>query len=209
MAASLVAGIVLGLSAGFSPGPFLTLVISHSLAHGAREGVKVALAPLITDVPIVLLSILVLARLAGFHLLLGGITFAGGLFLAYLAYESFKITGFDLDTPCSKPQSLRRGVLVNFLNPHPYLFWLTVGSPIIIKGWAVSPFNAAGFLAGFYGCLVGSKVLVAVSVGRSRHFFTGKPYVYVMRILGVLLSVFALLLFWEALEFLGVLNFKT
>ncbi len=210
MAASLlIAGMVLGLSAGFSPGPFLTLVILHSLAHGSREGVKVALAPLITDAPIVLLSIFVLARLAGFHLLLGGITLAGGLFLAYLAYESFRIRGFDLDTSCAKVQSLRKGVLVNLLNPHPYLFWLTVGSPIVIKGWAESPFNAAGFLTGFYGCLVGSKVLVAVSAGRSRHFFTGKPYVYVMRILGVLLSVFAVLLFWEALEFLGVLNFKT
>jgi threonine/homoserine/homoserine lactone efflux protein len=49
----LSAGITLGLSAGFSPGPLSTLVISHSLRYGTREGVKVAMAPFITDVPIV------------------------------------------------------------------------------------------------------------------------------------------------------------
>ena len=209
MIVSLTAGIVLGLSAGFSPGPFLALVISQSLEHGAREGMKVAMAPLITDVPIILISVFILTRLASFNMLLGGITVAGGLFLSYLAYESLRTTGFDPTMQHGKPRSLRKGVLVNFLNPHPYLFWLTVGSPIIIKGWAESPFMPAGFLAGFYGCLVGSKVLVAASVGKSRRFFTGKVYAWVMRVLGVLLALFAVVLFWNALEFFGVLGSRT
>ena len=206
MIASLIMGIVLGLSAGLSPGPFLALVISHSLEHGSREGVKVSLAPLITDVPIILVSTLLLAQLASSHIFLGVITLAGGFFLSYLAYESFRTTGIDLNTPHSEPKSLRKGILVNFLNPHPYLFWLTVGSPIIIKRWAEGPFTVIGFLAGFYGCLVGSKAIIAVLVGRSRHFLTGKPYVYIMRVLGALLLLFALLLFWNALEFLGALD---
>ena len=54
------AGLVYGLSAGFSPGPLMALVISQTLKHGIREGAKVAMAPLITDLPIILVSLLVL-----------------------------------------------------------------------------------------------------------------------------------------------------
>jgi len=209
MVTSLIAGVVLGLSSGFSPGPFLTLVISQSLKHGPREGIKVAMAPLITDAPIILISTLVLTRLADFRVLLGGITLAGSLFLSYLAYESFRTSAFEPNVQQPEPRSLRKGVLVNFLNPHPYLFWLTVGSPIMIKGWAESPFIAMAFILGFYACLIGSKVLIAASIGKSRHFFSGRPYAWVMRILGVLLSVFAVLLFWNALEFFGAVGSQT
>lgn len=52
----LTIGAALGLSAGLAPGPLLTLVISETLQHGVKSGVKVALAPVITDLPITLLT---------------------------------------------------------------------------------------------------------------------------------------------------------
>lgn len=64
MIASLITGLVLGLSAGVSPGPLTVLVISQTLTHGPREGYKVAFAPLITDAPIIALTIVVLTQLA-------------------------------------------------------------------------------------------------------------------------------------------------
>ncbi|MBT4876955.1 MAG: LysE family translocator, partial [Desulfobacula sp.] len=42
----LTIGMVLGLSAGLAPGPLLTLVISETLLHDIRAGIKVAMAPL-------------------------------------------------------------------------------------------------------------------------------------------------------------------
>ncbi|MDH3383440.1 MAG: LysE family translocator, partial [Deltaproteobacteria bacterium] len=59
------AGIVLGLSAGFSPGPLLAMVLSQTIRHGAREGIKIAAAPLLTDLPIILVSTFLLAKLSG------------------------------------------------------------------------------------------------------------------------------------------------
>src|SRR3990172_7981547 len=90
MLSFLSAGIVLGLSAGFSPGPLLALVISQTLQHGIKEGVKVAVAPLLTDFPIMLLSLLVMTRLVNFRPVLGGISLIGGLFVLKLAYESIR-----------------------------------------------------------------------------------------------------------------------
>lgn len=205
MIASLSAGIVLGLSAGFSPGPLLTLVIYQTLRHSIKEGVKVALAPLITDLPIILISTFVLARLANFRTILGIISLIGGLFVMYLAYESFRTSRLDINVQEAEPQSLRKAAVVNALNPQPYLFWFSVGAPTIIKTWEENLFAALAFVIGFYACLVGSKVFVASLVSGSRQFFIGKTYIYIMRVLGTLLLIFTLLLFRDGLYLLGVL----
>ena len=178
MMVSLIAGTVLGLSAGFSPGPLLTFVISQTLRYGIKEGIKAALAPLVTDLPIILTTTFALTRVVNSRSVLGLISLVGGLFVLYLACESFRTTRLDTQVSNAVPQSLSRGAIINALNPHPYLFWSSVGAPTMIKAWGDSPFAAAAFLAGFYVCLVGSKVLVAVLVGKSRQLFLGKTYGY-------------------------------
>jgi len=74
MLSSLLAGIVMGLTAGFSPGPLSTLVITQTLRHGLKEGVKVAVAPLMTDLPIIAASLLLLSRAAHNENILGVIS---------------------------------------------------------------------------------------------------------------------------------------
>ncbi len=198
-------GVVLGLSAGLSPGPLQTLVLAQSMRHGTREGLKVALVPLFTDVPVILVCILVLKRLSHFGPVLGAVSLVGTLFVLWLAWESFTVRGMEMADPDVDPKSLRRGALVNFLNPNVYVFWLTVGSPIILNAWAKTPLAAAGFLACLLGCLVGCKMTLAVIVGRSRHLLAGRGYVVVMRILGALLMLFALLMFRDGMRLLGIL----
>ncbi len=198
----MISGIVLGLSAGFSPGPLTALVISQALQYGAREGLKVALAPFISDMPIILLSIFALTRLQNFQTILGVISFVGALFVAYLAYSSFKAKQIDVDIKNVQPRSLGKGTLVNFFSPHPYLFWLTIGAPNVVEAWSRSPLVAVGFLVCFYSCLVGGKMLLAVMAARSKQLLTGKAYVYVMRVLGVLLLAFAFLLMRDSINYL-------
>lgn len=202
MIAPLIAGFVLGLSAGFSPGPLSVLVISQTLKHGTREGVKVAFAPLITDLPIITLAMVVLTQLANSQTLFGLIALVGGMYLFYLAHESFHAGGVELSAQAGSPQSLIKGAVVNFLNPSPYIFWLTVGAPTVVRAWAESPFAAIAFFIAFYFCLIGAKLLLAALVGRSRSFFAGKAYLYLMRGLGVLLVIYGLGLFWDGVGML-------
>ena len=119
MVSALAVGTVLGLSAGLAPGPLLTLVITQTLKHNAREGVKVAAAPLITDLPIILLSLLVLTRLTDFDVILGLISLAGGLYVLHLAYGSLRVEPVNLQASDRQPRSLSKGALINLLNPHP------------------------------------------------------------------------------------------
>jgi threonine/homoserine/homoserine lactone efflux protein len=195
--------VVYGLSAGFSPGPLLALVISQTLRYGIREGVKAAMAPLITDLPIILVSVLILRSLSDSRFILGCISMAGGLFVTYLAYECFRTVRLEMAGLDGGPQSLGKGVAVNALNPHPYLFWLTVGGPSVIRAWADSPLWAVAFIAVFSGSIVGSKVMVAAMVGQSKHRLSGKGYGTVMRALGLMLLFFAVLLFRDGLKLAG------
>ncbi len=202
MVVNLVAGVVFGLSAGFSPGPLLTFLISQTLKYGIKEGVRVALAPLLTDLPIIIITIFVLMRLAHFRVLLGSISLIGGSFVLYLAYESFRTSKLDVNMEDAKLRSLSKGAIVNALNPHPYLFWLTVGAPKMIRAWPESPMTAVAFVASFYMCLVGSKIFLAALVGKTRQLLMGRAYKYLMRILGALLLIFAVLLFRDGLNLL-------
>jgi threonine/homoserine/homoserine lactone efflux protein len=99
--------------------------------------------------------------------------------------------------------SLRKGILANMLSPHPYLFWFSVGAPMMTKALDVGLLAPAAFVAGFYACLIGAKIALAVAVGSSRSFFRGSVYVWTMRLLGAVLIVLALLLFRDGLALLG------
>ncbi len=198
----LIAGITLGLYAGFSPGPLLVLVISQTLKHGYKEGIKVALAPIITDVPIILVTVLFLSLISRYNSILGVISIIGGVYLLYMAYESFKTRGLTENIEAEEPKSFRKGATVNFLNPSPYLFWITIGSPIIINAYAESILSPILFLIGFYTLLVGSKIALAYATSKSRDFITGKTYIYIMRILGVVLVIFALYFFNQGVQLL-------
>ena len=203
---SLAAGIVLGLSAGFAPGPLLTLVITQTLRHGIREGVKVAMAPFITDLPIILVTLVVLNRLSDFDRLLGLISLMGAAYVLYLAYESIRTGPVTLEESQDQPRSFRKGTMINALNPHPYLFWTTVGAPFLLKSGEEGLLAPLLFLFGFYLFLVGSKVSLAIVVGKSRGFLTQRGYIWTLRVLGCLLGAFALFLLKDALFFLGLIS---
>jgi len=197
MIAFLLSGILLGLSSGLSPGPLLTLVVSETLRHGARAGIGVALAPLLTDLPIILAAVLLLRPLTDQTVPLALINLGGGLYLAWLGIQGVRFRGAELE-PSDPAGSLRRGVIANFLNPSPYLFWLVVGAPTVLAAWREGWPAAAVFIVAFYALLVGSKVLLALALGRARHLLRSGGYILLMRGLGLLLLGYALLFLRES-----------
>jgi threonine/homoserine/homoserine lactone efflux protein len=202
---ALGAGVLFGLTAGLSPGPLLALVITQPLRHGPGQGVRVAMAPLLTDVPIVLACTLFVGVVAQSGGALGLIALAGAGVVAWLARDTWRAEPPGGAGAVAAPaRSWTRGAVVNALSPHPWLFWLTVGAPTLLASLAAGgPLAAVAFLAGFYVCLIGSKVAIAVLVGRSRDRVAGRGYTWTMRLLAVLLGVFALGLLVEGLRTLA------
>jgi threonine/homoserine/homoserine lactone efflux protein len=93
----------------------------------------------------------------------------GSLFDRSLAYQNLCTMNVAATREDGGSRSLAKGVLVNTLSPHPYLFWLTVGAPTIVKPPVESRLMPVLFVSRFWGCEVRSKVCVAVLAGGSGH----------------------------------------
>ena len=200
----LTIGIILGLSAGFTPGPLLTLVFSETLEHGIKAGIKVSIAPIITDLPIIILTIYVFSQLSNFNNILGVVSLVGGCFVLFLAYESLSSKTKETNFEEEMPKSLAKGILANVLSPYPYLFWLSVGAPIMTKAQDLNRLAPLAFILAFYVFLLGSKILLAILVGKSKSFLSSDVYIYIKRFLGLVLCVLAFGLFIDGLKLLGV-----
>ena len=198
----LVIGTLLGLSAGLAPGPLLTLVITETLQHDTGAGVKVALAPILTDVPIIILTLFILSKLSNFHTILGIISITGGFFILFMGYQSLRTQKVAITPQANHGNSLAKGVLANTLSPYPYLFWLSVGAPTMTKAINQNIRAALAFIVSFYLFLVGSKILLAMLTGRSKSLLTSKAYLFIMRSLGLALCVLAMVLFHDGLGLL-------
>lgn len=167
--ATLLLGITLGFGAGISPGPLLTLVVTTTLERGFGAGLRVALAPMLTDAPIVALVLLTLNMLPAWAVT--ALSVAGGLFVIYLGVETLRSAPtaiLSVQTDAPGRQDLLRGALVNMLSPHPWLFWIGVGGPLLLTAWGHSLWHGLAFLLGFYSLLIGSKIVLAWAVGRGR-----------------------------------------
>jgi len=178
----------------------LLLVVSQTIKHDFKEGLKVAFAPLISDIPIIIISLIIISFLEGYKSILGIISILGGVYLVYLAYESFKFKPLKVDVVVRNPKSLRKGVTLNLVNPSPYIFWITIGSPIIIPAYMINPVAPFEFIISFYIFLVGAKICVAYITGKSREFVTGKTYLHIMNILGILISIFAIIYLYNGFQ---------
>jgi threonine/homoserine/homoserine lactone efflux protein len=71
-------GAGLGLSACVSPGPLLLYLISQSLMGGWKRGAIVAIAPLVSDIPLIVVILVVLNQIP--DLFLRAISLLGGVY---------------------------------------------------------------------------------------------------------------------------------
>jgi threonine/homoserine/homoserine lactone efflux protein len=187
-------GISLGLGAGVAPGPLLAVVIRSTLEGGFAAGARVACGPLLTDLPIIAVAAVLAASLPDEAL--AGLGLVGGLFVLWLGVEALRDLPAPVEAavggstaPASAPVSaagaLRRGATVNLLNPHPWVFWIAVGVPVLGDG---SAGQAALFLVAFYLMLIGAKVAVAAALGAGRErLLRGAGHRWALRGSGVLL----------------------
>jgi threonine/homoserine/homoserine lactone efflux protein len=148
-----------GFAAGTSFGPLHSILINTTLTLGWRQGILIALSPLITDAPIILLMLFVLKQMPPDAIRV--IQILGGLAVLWIAYKSWRQLQKTTEEVANIPpqnlsrQTLLKGVTVNFLNPGPYIFWGTITGPMLLKGLEQSVFHGASFLISFYITLIG------------------------------------------------------
>ena len=170
MQSQLILGMTYAFAAAVQPGPLQAYLISQTLAHGWRRTAPAALAPLLSDLPIVCLVLLVLTRMPA--AVVQGLQLGGGLFLVYLALGALKACR-DYPKPQAQAappvhRTLLKAALVNLLNPSPYLGWTLVMGPLLLKAWHDSPAGGVALVAAFYLTLVLATLAIILLFGAAR-----------------------------------------
>ena len=143
-------------AAGVQPGPLQAFLLSSVVQKGWQRTMPVSFAPLLSDVPIALLALFVLNRIPETTSRI--LQAAGGIFLVYLAWASYKkwrqrITA-ESKTNDSAPRTLAQAVTINLLNPNPYLGWSLVLGPSVLAAWHESSTSAVVLIIAFYTTMV-------------------------------------------------------
>jgi len=170
MLSYLIFGITYAFAAAVQPGPLLTYIISQTLKKGWRSTLPAAFAPVISDIPILILILLLLSTMPDSFIFI--LRIGGGLFLLYLGFRAFKSwQEFDADQNIlneSGQQTLFNAVFVNLLNPAPYLGWSLILGPIFLEGWKLAPINGIAMIIGFYATMVLTLAGIIILFGFAR-----------------------------------------
>lgn len=194
----LAQGAALGFSAAASPGPFQAFLLAQALRLGPGRALPLALAPLLSDGPIVALSLLALSRapdglLRALHVLGGGLL----VWLAAGALRSRVSPGpAAAPPPSAGRRALWQAVALNALSPGPWIFWTVISGPILVSAWRASAGQALWFLAGFYLLLCGGNAGVILAFGSAHRLGPGAARA-LARLSGVALLLFGLHQLWR------------
>jgi threonine/homoserine/homoserine lactone efflux protein len=177
MLALFLRGISLGFTAGVMPGPYQSYIINTTLLLGWRRSIITIFSPLLADIPIIFLVVFLLGQLP--PEVIRVIKIAGGLLLLWIAWGAWqnirqgRSIGAGDEAPATTENETRkiftRSLLMNLLNPNPYIFWGTVTGPLLLEALQVSGWHAAGLLLGFYGGFVGMLAVIVAVFNRVRH----------------------------------------
>lgn len=181
-----VSALVLGLAAGLSPGPLMALMLREALAHGVAAGARVAIAPLLSDAPVIALTLAGVGASRHVEGALAVLSLLGGAFLLYLAWQTMTLAPPRPGE--GRAGTLGQAMLVNLLNPAPWLFWFGIGLPLLAAAARAGWQPVALFLLVFYTALVGSKLCLAVLTARGARHLDGRAWRLLMRFLGALLA---------------------
>ena len=168
----LLQGLTLGFAAGAQPGPFQAFLINQSITRGSHKTLLMGFAPLISDGPIVLATLLLLSQVPSWFQRV--LQIVGGLFVLYLAYSAYHTwKNFQTDVPPALPSrnnDLLRAATMNLLSPGPYIFWSTVIGPLAIQAWKISFWSALALVGVFYAAMISLNIVLILLFGQAARF---------------------------------------
>jgi threonine/homoserine/homoserine lactone efflux protein len=212
---TILSAVILGTFAGLAPGPYTTMVAGTALEKGFRAGFVLALTPLVTDIVPMLFSVLVLDRLSGMALTLLGIT--GGAIVLVVGIRFLRGHGREVSHPLpqdgsstedSRPfpvhahrrQSALAGHVIasTLLNPSPWLFWLVIASPLLLRAWNRGPGEGVLFVALLFATNITTASSLAWLASHGRRVLDPHWQARSLKLVGITLILAGALICWQA-----------
>ncbi len=182
-----------GLTGALAPGPTLVATVNSSLQDGWKAGPKVAAGHAFLESLIFLLILGGLADAMLAHTRI--ISLAGGL--ALIAFGVITLSGSRSALLVAPGIGLAgnaylSGLITSAANPYFWIWWLSVGSALLLSGLKAGIFLAAVFMIGHWGADFGWYLLVSVSLDRGRAALSQGNYRRILAACGLFLICFGL-----------------
>ncbi|MFA4860862.1 LysE family transporter [Methanoregula sp.] len=186
-------GFVIGLTGALAPGPTLVATINASLSGSWTAGLRISLGHIIVELAIFILIVFGLAALAQPYM--AAIALVGGT--ALILFGVLTILGSrtaSLDPKGTLPAGnpVVAGVVSSAANPYFWIWWLSVGSAMVIAGLEGGLLLAAVFMIGHWAADTGWFTLVAAGVSRGVSILTDTMYHRIMAACGLFLIAFGI-----------------
>ena len=171
MVAYIIFGVTYAFAAAVQPGQFQTFIISQTLKNGWKKTLPAAFAPVLSDGPIIVLVLFILTNVPVWFLQI--LQICGGLLLLYLAYRSYEaFRKYDINKESVNNKSdktLLKAVIVNAINPGPYIGWSLIMGPLFLKGYNEATVDGIVLIISFYVVLVVTQMGIILLFGLARN----------------------------------------
>jgi len=183
----------IGLTGAMAPGPTLVATVNSSLKSGWTAGPKIAAGHALVEIVVFLLIVGGLALTARQYS--HYIAWIGGL--ALIAFGILTVNGSKSATITSPEGQVvgnpyLAGVLTSAANPYFWIWWLSIGSALVISGLQGGLILAGLFMIGHWGADFGWYTLVSMSLHRGRAILSEANYRRILAICGIFLVLFGL-----------------
>jgi len=189
----LLLGFVIGLTGALAPGPTLVATINASLAGDWTTGLKISLGHIVVETLIFLLIVLGLAAVAQPYTNeiagVGGTALVVFGIMTVLGSREASLTASSAGTV---PNPYMAGLLTSAANPYFWIWWLSVGSAMVIAGLEGGLVLAGIFMIGHWCADTGWYTFVSTGVSRGRTILSDHTYHRIMAACGVFLVLFGL-----------------
>lgn len=183
----------IGLTGALAPGPTLVATVNSSLKSGWTAGPKVAMGHALVELFVFLLIVLGLAAAAQQYSRL--IAVLGGLALiafGILTMEGSRKATLTAPATNTAQNPYLAGLLTSAANPYFWIWWLSIGSAMVIDGLRGSLVLACLFMIGHWGADFGWYTLVSASLDKGKSVISEVNYKRILALCGCFLIVFGL-----------------
>lgn len=198
---SLILGFLVGLTGALAPGPTLVATIKSSLKEGWSAGPKVVAGHFLIEVVVVLLIVIGVSsaavRLSAPIALLGGVAL---IIFGILTILESRNAGITTTTPGNCGGSYLSGIVTSATNPYFWIWWLTIGSVLLVTALAGGILLAVLFMIGHWAADLGWYTLVASAIHRGRIILPDLAYRVILVICGIFLVGFGCYYLYTAAE---------
>lgn len=193
----LAVAFVIGLTGALAPGPTLVATVNSSLKTGWTAGPKVAIGHALVELLIFILIVMGLAAAAQqrqqeyshYIAIVGGLALiAFGL----LTVKGSKSASLVSATERKAENPYIAGILTSAANPYFWVWWLSVGSALVIDGLVGGLILGAVFMIGHWGADFGWYTLVSASLDRGRSILSEANYQRILTVCGGFLVFFGI-----------------